>query len=378
MRYAFLPLLAALLLAAPASATTSQEAVAFLNQQRQANGIPSQVAFDSYRTTGCYNHDRYMEQNGLGHHEDPSKPGYTPEGADYTNSGEVLAQGFPSFTATSNPWDTAPLHQTLLFDPRVNSAGYDEDQGFTCMRFGFDFTTPASPVFYAFTSDTGRTGVPHREIVDGEGPYAPQEAVGIPQGVPTGPNILFFIEGFGNTNHAVLYNLVGPGKRGVDVKFVDSTTQPPSGNTYKAFSTGGDMIPVKPLLPATSYTANVVWKNDDSGQTSPQSVSFKTDGNARTLALSLSKKLSKSRRATLTAPPETTVEPQRATVRIQLAKKGKSLKTVSSKTIVLAQTQTIKVPKPSRGGRAVVRVTLPTFALGETLYTTPAVSRTYH
>src|SRR5436305_1590367 len=169
-----------------------------------------------------------MAQNGLGHGEDPSKPGYTPEGADYTNSGEVLAEGFSGFTATSNPWDTAPLHETLLFDPRVNSAGYDEYQAFTCMRFGFNFTSPAAPVFYAFTSDTGRTGVPFREVVAGEGPYAPQEAVGIPQGVPTGPDILFFSQAFGNSDRAVLFNLIdSASKRAVEVKFVDSTTPPP-------------------------------------------------------------------------------------------------------------------------------------------------------
>ena len=377
MRYGALVGLAALVLAAPASAATSQEAVQYLNQQRQANGIPAGIALDSYRTTGCYNHDRYMEQNGLGHGEDPSKPGYTPEGADYTNSGEVLAQGFSGFTATSNPWDTAPLHQSLLFDPQVDSAGYDEHAGFTCMRFGFNVTSPASPVFYAYTSDTGRAGVPFRVVVAGEGPYAPQEAVGIPQGVPTGPNILFFTSAFGSSNHAVLYGMTGPGGRAVNVKLVDSTTPPPpKGGSFQAFTTGGDMIPVDPLLPATSYTAKVVWHNDNSGENAPQSVPFTTAGQARTLTLSLSKKLSsKGRKATLKAPADAVG--RSASVRIQLAKKGKSLKTVSSKTLVLKRTQTIKVPRPSKGGRAVVRVTLPTFASGDTRYDTPAVSRTY-
>src|SRR4051794_13514223 len=136
-----------------------------------------------------------MEQNGLQHGEDIGKPGYTTEGADYTNSGEVLAQGLLSgWTTASNPWDTAPLHQTVLFDPRVSSAGYDEYKSFACMRFGFDFTPPAQATFYAYTGNLGRTGVPHRVTVGREGPYAPQEAVGIPQGVATGPNILFFIE----------------------------------------------------------------------------------------------------------------------------------------------------------------------------------------
>ena len=376
MRFALVSLLATLLLAAPAAATTSQEAVAFLNQQRTANSIPAGITVDDYRTTGCHNHNRYMEQNGLGHMEDPSKPGYTPEGADYTGSGEVLAQGFSGFSATSNPWDTAPLHQTLLFDPRVSSAGYDEYKSFYCMRFGFNFASPAEPAFYAFTGDTGRTGVPFREVVAGEGPYAPQEAVGIPQGVPTGPNLLFFVQGFGSSNHAALYALISSDGHGVEVKLVDSSTPPPNGQTYQAFTTGGDMIPVHPLLPATSYTAKVLWHNDDTGANAPQSVPFTTAGQARTLTLSLSKKLSKSRRATLSAPSKAVG--QRATVRIQLAKKGKKLKTVSTNGLTLKRTQSIKVPRPSKGGRAAVRVTLPPFASGSTRYDTKPVSQTYH
>ena len=103
MRSAFLAVGAAALAAAtPASATTSDEAVAFLNQQRQANSIPAGIQVDAYRTTGCHNHNRYMEQNGLGHMEDPSKPGYTLEGADYRGSGEVLAQGLTGWTAGSS------------------------------------------------------------------------------------------------------------------------------------------------------------------------------------------------------------------------------------------------------------------------------------
>jgi hypothetical protein len=134
---------------------------------------------------------------------------------------------------------------------------------------------------------------------------------------------------------------------------------------------------VDPLLPASSYTAKVLWHNDDSGDNVPQSVTFTTSGQLRTLTLSLSKKLSRSgRKATLKAPASAVG--RRATVRIQLAKKGKSLKTVSSKTLALKRSQTIKVPKPSKGGRAAVRVTLPTFASGDTRYDTPAVSRTYH
>lgn len=370
----------ALAAAAPASATTSQEAVDFLNQQRSANGIPASATFDDYKTTGCRNHDQYMIQNGIGHGEDPSQPGYTAEGADYTNSGEVVAEGGIDWSASRNPWDEAPLHQAILFDPRVGKSGYDEAGGFACMRLEIVFSNPPTPSFYAYTGNLGRTEVPPREVVCCEGPYAPQEAVGIDQGVPTGPNILFFTQGFGFHNHAMpgSFSLTGPNGP-VDVRFVDSTTPPPAkGNGQQAFYTGGDMIPVHPLDPLTSYTAKVTWVDDDDSSVAPQTqtVSFKTGGNLRGLTLTLSKKLAKGRKAKLTAPAEATG--QRATVKIGLVKSGKTkAKTVSTKHITLKGTQTIKVPKAPKRGRAVVTVSVPSFVLGDTRFDVTPAQRSY-
>jgi hypothetical protein len=367
--------------AVPAGATTSQEAVDFLNQQRGANGIPQSATFDEHKTTGCRNHNEYMAQNGLGHGEDPGKPGYTPEGADYNNSGEVAAQGGGGWSASTNPWDAAPLHQAILFDPRVGKSGYDEsDKGFFCMRLELVFSNPPTPVFYAYTGNLGPQRVPPREVVCCEGPYAPQEAVGIDQGVPTGPNILFFSRGFGFNNHAASFSLTGPGGAPVEAKFVDSTTQPPpQGQGYKAFYTGGDLIPVQPLDPFTDYTATVVWANDDDPGAPQQTqvVPFKTDGFQRGLALVLSKKLARGRKATLTAPGE--AAGQKAKVKIGLLKKGKKkARTVSTKTITLKGSQKIKVPRAPRRGRAVVTVTLPSFVLGDTRFTVTPAKRKYH
>ena len=367
---------AALVAAAPAAATTASEAVAFLNQQRSANQIPANIALDDYRTTGCHNHNRYMEQNGLGHGEEPGKPGYTPEGADYSNSGEVLAQGITAWSDSANPWDAAPLHQSLLFDPGVTQAGYDEYQSFACMRFGFTFTQPPQPTFYAYTGNKGREDVPPSVTVQGEGPYAPQEAVGIAQGVPTGPNILFFVDGFGSTNHATAFSLKGPGGGEVESKFVDSSTPPPDGQTYKAFNTGGDLIPVDPLDPFTTYDVSVTWHNDDSGQEMPQTLSFKTAGFLRGLTLKLASKLSKGRKAKLTAPAEATG--QQATVKISTQRKNRKAKTFSTKTITLKRTQKIKLPKkPGRGGAVIVKVTVPSFTLGDTRFDVTPVTKRY-
>jgi hypothetical protein len=371
---------AALIAAAPAAATTAEQAVQFLNQQRAANQIPANVQLDSYRTTGCHNHVRYMEQNGLKHGEQPGEPGYTPEGADYSNSGEVLAEGGQGFSETTNPWDAAPLHQGLLFDPSVNQAGYDDDGVFFCMRFGFDFTAPSSPTFYAFTSNTGREGVPTSETVNGEGPYAPQEAVGIPQGTPTGPQILFFVDGFGSKNHATAFSLKGPGGGEVEAKMVDSTTPPPNNPDAQsygpAFHTGGDLIPVHQLDPFTDYQVSVTWHNDDNGQEMAQTLSFKTAGFQRGLALKLASKLSRGRRAKLTAPAEAVG--QKASVKISIQRKGHRAKRVSSRTITLKTSQKIKLPKkPGPGGAVILRVSVKPFTLGDTRFTVVPAQKKY-
>src|SRR4051794_32439254 len=376
IRAAGLAIAAALVAAAPASAVSAPEAVDYLNQQRAANEIPAAITVDEHRTTGCRNHNSYMAQNGgVGHGAGPGNPGYTAEGADYNNTSEVLAQGGAGWSASTNPWDAAPLHQTLLFDPDVDSAGYDESQGFFCMRFHSVFSQPASPKLYAYTGNLGRENVPTSITVNGEGPYAPQEAVGIPQGTPTGPQILFFAEGF-QQNHAVSSSLVGPGGSPIEAKLVDSTTQPPPGESYKPFQAGGDLIPVNALDPFTEYTATVTWHDDNTGAETPQTVAFKTDGFQRGLTLSLSKKLGKGRKATLKAPGEAVG--QKATVRISKRRKGHKAKTSSTKTLTLKTSQKLKLPrKPGRGGAVIVKVSVPSFTLGDTRFTVTSASRTY-
>lgn len=374
---AAIALAAALAAAAPASATTASEAVQFLNQQRAANQIPAGVTLDAYRTTGCKNHNAYMAQNGgLVHGEQQGNPGYTTEGADYNNTSEVLAQGGAGWSASTNPWDAAPLHQTILFDPDVDSAGYDESSdGFFCMRFHSVFSQPANPKLYAYTGNLGRENVPTSITVNGEGPYAPQEAVGIPQGTPTGPQILFFAEGF-QQNHAVSFSLVGPGGSPVEAKLVDSTTQPPPGESYKPFQAGGDLIPVNALDSLTEYTATVVWHDDNSGAETTQTVTFKTAGQQRVVALKLSKKLARGRKAVLSAPGEAVG--QRATVKISTRRKGHRAKTSSTRRITLKTSQKLKLPaRPGRGGAVIVKATVPSFTLGDTRFTVTPAQRTY-
>ena len=369
-------LAATLAAAAPAAATTASEAIDFLNQQRAANQIPGTITEDAYYNTGCRNHNGYMEQNGLQHGEDPGAPGATPEGGDYNNIGEVLAQGGGGWTASTNPWDAAPLHQTILFDPKISTAGYDEDSGFFCMRLHSEFVQRPAPTLYAYTGNKGRTDVPTSITVNGEGPYAPQEAVGIPQGVPTGPQILFLTDQFGAANHATSFSLKGPGGGEVEAKLVDSTTPPPDGNSYKPFNAGGDLIPVHALDPFTTYEVSITWQDDNTGLVTPQTLSFKTAGFQRGVALKLSKKLARGRKATLTAPAE--AGGQKATVKIAVQRKGKkNAKTVSTKTITLKSSQKIKTPRKPKGGHVIVTVSVKKFTLGDTQFTVTPAKRRY-
>jgi hypothetical protein len=378
--------LACLLAAVPAaSAATSEEAVTFLNGQRAANEIPGTVAVDEYRTTGCRNHNHYMALNGgLQHGEEPGKPGYTDEGADYSNSGEVLAQGGPGWSQATNPWDAAPLHQTLLFDPRVAAAGSDSsDEGFECMRLGFDYSAPPMPVLYAYTGNKGRVDVPFRVVVQGEGPYAPQEAVGIEQGVPTGPNILFFENGFGD-DRALSATLTGPDGV-VDTRMVDSQTPGPGGRP-PVFQAGGDLIPVQPLEPSRSYQANVVWENA-AGEQMTQVVDFKTAAGAK-LKLTLSRKLTRTRKTRLKAPAAAVG--RSATLRMIVYRRVCSRpgtrdpglctqrpRTVVRKTIKLRRSRALKVPRPPRHGSVLVKVGTASFTAGGVTYERAAVSRRY-
>ena len=71
-------LVAACLLAPDAaSATTAAEAIAHLNAQRAANGLPADVTENPEWSEGCRLHNVYSDANGWGanpHDEDPRLP----------------------------------------------------------------------------------------------------------------------------------------------------------------------------------------------------------------------------------------------------------------------------------------------------------------
>jgi hypothetical protein len=262
-----------------ASATSGPEAVALLNLQRAANGIPGNLVEDPQLTQGCleYDHYRALNPSEPPHHEIVGHAGYTPLGA--SAHGEVNAF-VDIWTATANPWDTAPIHQWLMFDPTVSTAGYAFSEGTACMRFDSGGPTPLAPAFYSFVNDAGPGAVPFSETAY-EAPFVPQQLVGIAPATTTGPNILAFASGFGGARVASVGLTIAGGPPVPDVRFVDSATSGVSG----FFGNAADIIPVGPLEPGTAYTLTVNWQND-SGPIGTQTVNFTTALRDNSVALS--------------------------------------------------------------------------------------------
>ena len=233
-------------------------AIAFLNQQRAATGIPAVTLNQAFVTAWCP-----AEDTGPW-------------------SGESFRDLSPSDTwaADVSPWDAAPLHQFSMYNPLFTAAGdlnvfnqpWDGVDAATpsqaCMGLGDAASEPATPTFYDFVGDVGASAVPPSETVQGEGPFAPQEVVGIPEGTPTGPDLLLYALGFppatygcsGTCNVEPLsWSLTtAAGVAVPGVQMVDDTNTTAYG--YPGYiSDGGIMIP--PVLATdTVYNASVVWQ----------------------------------------------------------------------------------------------------------------------
>ena len=285
----------AAVLAAPgaAQAVAPAEAIRLLNLQRTANGIPGDLAEAAGLSEGCALHVDYIALNGgvLTHDEDPSKPGYSPQGARQTldsAGAEVLASA-PAWSETANPWLAAPIHRYLLFDPEATVAGYGEEHGIACMRVRGARAPATAPEVYSVPGDA-RKGVPFSEVAK-EAPYTPQDLAGLPAGQPTGPAILLYTRGLRGTRplSATAYSIAGP-QGPLDARLVTEGTANAVGSGAW-FRGGGVLIPVAPLEPLTTYVARVTWHRD-AEESLPaadveQAVTFETDARPNTIDVSV-------------------------------------------------------------------------------------------
>jgi hypothetical protein len=236
------------------------QAIDYLNQQRVANGIPPITQVNqNFAAAWCPNED------------------HGPSG------GELYRVLSPSLTwsVTASPWDDAPIHQFYMYFPLSTAAGDVNAGGEACMGLGNTAAQPTSPTFYAWIGDQGPTSsVPSDETVN-EGPFAPQQTVGIPYGKTTGPQLLLYAFGLPGEElyaradpHALAWSLsTADGAELQGVKLADDGAAAAFG--YPGYlPNGGVMIP-PPLKPGTSYRGSVVWQAPDES-TYTQTFSFTT------------------------------------------------------------------------------------------------------
>lgn len=255
LRLAFTTVVAAGALAFPgaAAAVTPAQAAGLLGQQRRANGLPplrKSAALDD----GCAKHNRYIRLNGgaLTHVEDPSRPGYTSEGArkGANSAGEVLATREGSWDgAWKTPWNGAPIHELIMFSPRSKTTGYAENDGVRCMRFQQSGRTPADT--FSHPGD-GATGVP-TEIEQREFPYTPAEALGLP--ARTGQSIHVWR----GDKAALIASATLTGTGGAaDIRWLDARSPTPDGSRY-SWDGVATFVPVGALRAFARYALRVTF-----------------------------------------------------------------------------------------------------------------------
>lgn len=386
-------------LPATASATTGEEAAAFLSGQRVANGFPP-VAYSASRTDGCAKHDHYMALNGgLVHGEQADKPGYTTEGAT-TGGAEVLSRGGgPWDGAWSNPWADAPIHLLLMFAPSYATAGWADSEGFQCMRIGESQAAP-NPVYSL--PGNGATGVPTTIDASGEGPYSPGDVVGVDD-TRTGFNVFIYRPSVPQIEIASA-TLVPAGGAPVAVKTIDDRTTVPGGGPW--IWPAAVVVPVAPLAPGTRYALDVAFTDGvthhadfTTAGTAPGAGGGGTGGGAGgggtgggggatrtgTFAFKVAKPKRRGTKLRLALTASGAALGRPATVRrerrVRTCRKKKCTlgwkASGVARRVTLKKTQTLAVPRPARGVTMRLTVTVDAATVGGVSYGARTSQRTY-
>lgn len=247
----FVKLALAAVLAAPGSASAASlsgaAAVAALNAQRAANGLPADLVARSDWTAACAAHVRYLERNGgLGGPEDPRRRGYSKQG-EWAAVNSALAHD--SWTAGHDPWAQMPTQAMQLLSPLLTQLGASSSRHYVCAttRPGYLRAAPSRPALYPYPGD-GATAVAYAQWYYGF-PFTPGDYVGLPAGFTTGPNLFVMADVAGDATITDA-GLAGPGGA-VAIRTVDNTTA----RVGDALPPGGVIIPVDPLEPGRTYTA---------------------------------------------------------------------------------------------------------------------------
>jgi hypothetical protein len=249
-------------LAIGANAAPAGRAIAELNAQRAANGIPAGITENRTWSKDCAEHDHYMALNrALSADEVPAAPGYTPGGAFAAGNSVLIEAG--NWDA-GDPYENAPVHLDQLLAPRLLISGSADADGFSCTTTFPGWTRPAPAALTVDTYPGNHASITANETAL-EQPWTPGELVGLPASARTGPYLIVLVDAprespLDNAAGLSGATLVGPGGS-VAVKTVDGNTAVPSGprsRLYPYISPGGFIIPVAPLVPGAKYSAHVV------------------------------------------------------------------------------------------------------------------------
>ena len=246
-------ILAALLtlgLSTPAWGASAGHIVLVLNAERAANGIPAGLVENPQWSAGCALHNVYEKRNrAFGHAEIEGKPGYSAEG-NLIAATSVLAQGVS--WGSHDPYDNAPYHLFDLLNPRIDSIGAADSEGFDCVEIelGTRRPAPARVVAYSFPGN-GRRGVAVSQQAS-EQPMTPAQTLGLGSRA-SGPNLLVYFDGpWTNGSRAQISKATLTSAHGsVALRWLDETT------SNLLAPTGAILVPVSKLRAGTTYRASV-------------------------------------------------------------------------------------------------------------------------
>jgi hypothetical protein len=252
---------------------TAAQAVAYLNAQREASGIPGGLVEEPRLSEGCeqYTNTYVPVQGQYPHTEIPGQPGYTELGSEAASSSD-LSPSTAGWSSTVNPWTGAPLHLSALFDPAATTAWYGERSGPFTVTKGENVCMGASgtrqlpePSAYSLPG-TGSVNVPFAER-SAESPYTPAEAVGLHSEAHLGPTFILWPGGFAGAPSAVSLQAVGGPVVPIRVATPETPSPTPKSWPFAVASTLGDysqgasfVVPVHPLAASTAYTLTAEWQ----------------------------------------------------------------------------------------------------------------------
>ena len=254
-----------------------------LNGERAQLGLYDNVQQVPAWSAKCGLHNRWMRLNNrLQHPEIKGTRGYS-RGGNWAGTSSVLARG--NGWRAGNPWRNAPIHLTQAFHPDLRQAGASDAFGHSCLTTwpGMDDTDSVKPIgaplddhFWTLPKHGGRIFPAQRAA---EGPFTPQEKVGIRAGALTGPYLyvwattdrlseedmqqvpdpttgeMVWPEGALHMPLAIIErgSLIGPNGDAVATKVIDD------GDVGGLAGLGnGWLLPIRPLKPRTAYRATVV------------------------------------------------------------------------------------------------------------------------